>query len=532
MPDSHTIAENLTRLATARTDIASAITTKGGTVATGAGFEDFPTAIGTIPSGGGSSTLVEKTITANGTYNPADDNADGYSSVTANVSNTYTAGDEGKVVDNGALVSQTAYPSTVTQNGTYDTTLNNSVVVDVPPIGVVVEKDVNFYDYDGTLVYSYTAQEFLALSEMPANPTHEGLTAQGWNWTLADAQAWVTKYSAYVKLDIGQLYVTSDDKIRIVCEFTDGLLNPYFRYKASVDNCVIDWGDGTTSTVNAAPYGNILHTYNRAGRYTITYDANMQFIQNVHSSRNQIVYDGTNVGNNTGTNIILSDAYTNCIKEIYTNSSYAYYPISLYCWGLEKIAVSKTSGVTGARGSHLKCLVPSQHLTITITDDKFIKTICYTADIGANGLKNTPYNKPIVISSLSATHALDGSMIPYVYYDYVIVREYFSSNSRLERIQLSEKVSTIDTRAFDDSQYLSYIEIGANVTSINGYAFNGCTSLTSIKFLGSTPPTVANANAWNNVPTTCKIYVPTGSLSAYTSASNYPDLNTYTYVEY
>ena len=58
MPDSHTIAENLTRLQTARTNIATAITTKGGTVASGAGFEDFPTAIGTIPAGGGGSDTI------------------------------------------------------------------------------------------------------------------------------------------------------------------------------------------------------------------------------------------------------------------------------------------------------------------------------------------------------------------------------------------------------------------------------------------------------------------------------------------
>lgn len=36
-------------------------------------------------SGGSSPTLISKTITANGTYDPADDNADGYSSVIANV---------------------------------------------------------------------------------------------------------------------------------------------------------------------------------------------------------------------------------------------------------------------------------------------------------------------------------------------------------------------------------------------------------------------------------------------------------------
>ncbi len=37
------------------------------------------------------STLVSKTITANGTYYPADDNADGYSEVTVNVSTVPSA---------------------------------------------------------------------------------------------------------------------------------------------------------------------------------------------------------------------------------------------------------------------------------------------------------------------------------------------------------------------------------------------------------------------------------------------------------
>lgn len=43
--------------------------------------------------------------------------------------NTYAAGDEGKVVDNGTLVSQTS--DTVTENDTYDTTLINSLTVNV-----------------------------------------------------------------------------------------------------------------------------------------------------------------------------------------------------------------------------------------------------------------------------------------------------------------------------------------------------------------------------------------------------------------
>lgn len=75
-------------------------------------------------------TLVSKTITANGTYHPADDNADGYSSVSVAVPNsTLSSTDEGKVVVNGALMPQTSL--SVTQNGTYDTTDKNSIVVNV-----------------------------------------------------------------------------------------------------------------------------------------------------------------------------------------------------------------------------------------------------------------------------------------------------------------------------------------------------------------------------------------------------------------
>lgn len=81
-------------------------------------------------SGGGSSAVLgPKSVTQNGTYNAVSDELDGYSSVTVDVPNSYSAADEGKVVSSGALVSQTS--TTKTQNGTYDTTLNNEVVVDV-----------------------------------------------------------------------------------------------------------------------------------------------------------------------------------------------------------------------------------------------------------------------------------------------------------------------------------------------------------------------------------------------------------------
>ena len=91
----------------------------------------------------------QKTITANGTYPARDDGVDAWSSVTANVPNTYTASDEGKVVDNGMLTAQTSLG--ITENGTYNTTTRNLVTVNVAAGGA---------DLAGNLAPAYESLSF------------------------------------------------------------------------------------------------------------------------------------------------------------------------------------------------------------------------------------------------------------------------------------------------------------------------------------------------------------------------------------
>ena len=69
-----TIAQNLQQLITDRTDIANAITAKGGTLVEGAGFNDFAAAIANIPTGSlvqqGSLVSTDTSIvTVNSNYN-------------------------------------------------------------------------------------------------------------------------------------------------------------------------------------------------------------------------------------------------------------------------------------------------------------------------------------------------------------------------------------------------------------------------------------------------------------------------------
>ena len=73
------------------TSVANAIRTKGGTSSPLSFPDGFVDAIGDI-SGGGSATLITKSITANGTYNASSDSADGYSSVTVAVPSRFVTG--------------------------------------------------------------------------------------------------------------------------------------------------------------------------------------------------------------------------------------------------------------------------------------------------------------------------------------------------------------------------------------------------------------------------------------------------------
>ena len=141
-------------------------------------------------------TINSLSVTDNGTYTAPTGTA--YSPVTVNVPGT------------------TITSLTATQNGTYTApsgTAYSPVTVNVEGGGgggsSEFESGALFIDYDGTIVESYSTSEALALSALPSNPSHTGLTAQGWNWTLAQIQDYLTDYpdSAVVVGQIKLFYI-------------------------------------------------------------------------------------------------------------------------------------------------------------------------------------------------------------------------------------------------------------------------------------------------------------------------------------
>ena len=129
------------------------------------------------------------------------------------------------------------------------------------------ESDINFWDYDGTLLYSWTLAELATKTELPPLPSHDGLICQGWNWTLQDIK------DAGRELDIGALYITDDGTTRLYVDvdtetWDDFVLN-YWQDPRNATT--VDWGDGTTpETVNKDSWIEHRHVYASSGSYVIT----------------------------------------------------------------------------------------------------------------------------------------------------------------------------------------------------------------------------------------------------------------------
>lgn len=215
---------------------------------------------------------------------------------------------------NGASLTKTTKPFTITENGEYNVNIVNSVLVDVTGGGGgSANNDVVFYDYDGTVVASYSADEFANLSELPTNPTHEGLTAQGWNWSLSDAKDYVAKYSA---LNIGQTYITSDGKTRLYISLLEGRTSPILQlYLNDNSELDIDWGDESTHstfTTTSAGYKSERHEYFTSGDYVIaiTIVSGGFVLLSSSKSVSSILWNGNDSSSSP------DRAYNNAIKNI------------------------------------------------------------------------------------------------------------------------------------------------------------------------------------------------------------------------
>ena len=374
----------------------------------------------------------------------------------------------------------TVEPLSVTQNGTYTAPSGKAyspVSVSVSGGGGgVTEKQVNFIDYDGTILYSYTAQEANALTALPANPSHSGLTAQGWNWTLNQIKAQLTSIPDG-KVWIGQMYITQSGDTEIDCTFDNAdYLSPYLTI--AINGSVnVDWGDNTTAdtatgtSLTSMKY--IGHTYAEVGQYTITISVNSGTYEFLNSSNAKpsvlSVY-------NTDSNRRYSRAYASCIDAIRLGASVNIGSEAFaYCYSLQSITIPNS--VTSIGTYAFQYCFALQHVTIpagvtSIANNTFQN--CYSLQHIAipdsvTSIGNYAFGTCRALQSITIPNSVT-SIGTYVFqYCYAV-----------QNITIPNSVTSIGNYAFTSCTSLQHITIPNSVTSISNYTFSNCTSLQSI----------------------------------------------------
>lgn len=362
--------------------------------------------------------------------------------------------------------------------------------------------DVNFYDYDGKRVASYTAADFAALTEMPANPSHQGLTAQGWNWSLADAQAYV---AAYGILDIGQNYITDDGKTRFYLRIDSEARNEIpITYTQSIsEGVVIDWGDGSTPERVAGTSGTRLtHSYN-PGEYILTVEVTEGTVTLGGGSYSYPVIGSSSVN---------TRVFTNMVKRIELGSGIV----------LANGAFGLFTGLT------------------SISIPKYLTAIPTTCFYEAVALRFIALPEGCVVGDrlLYYNYSLSNVSLPK---DAALPANYFNTCRSLQRICLPaadisdnafyycsdlsvviipQGCTAIGTSAFYNCQGIALFIIPASVTSIGATAFRDCRGVGEFHFKGTTPPTIAS-DTFSNIPADCKIYVPASAVATYQGATNW-----------
>lgn len=385
--------------------------------------------------------------------------------------------------------------------------------------------DVNFFDYDGTLLHSMSWEQASTMSALPALPTREGFTCQGWNYTLDDI-----KSQSFHKCDVGATYITNDGKTRFHVRINGDYnsTNIMMRFRQTVANGIsVDWGDGTSpSTYAATSYSTLSHRYERLGDYVITVTVNSGEVYFGQASQTDARYRvflrnyynladlrKVDVGNNVIFEEGCFDPYgTQYAHEFSSNYRYHLSSMNIPLGYSETICNLKDIYVpflviprgTTVMTNAPRCKMVSIPNTVTTTGSFFnnygLERLCIPESVNnlsggwaSDALKEFYCKDTITLptSSFSTCSSLDEEVIENLIFGNSIP-DYFASNTNIRRITIPDGVKYIGPRAFSGCAFLEEIILPEGLEEIGESAFQGCSLLTSIT-LPSTLKTIGRS---------------------------------------
>ena len=373
--------------------------------------------------------------------------------------------------------------------------------------------DITFYDYDGTIVTSWTLEELATKTALPDYPSHAGLICQGWNWSLADLK------TTNRKMNVGAMYITDDGKTRIYIRLEEGRTSPILGVCPN-GTVTVDWGDGTTpdtltgtstTTVKWTPN----HAYAAPGEYVIklTVDGTMGFYGEALFSKYSAILRYSSSGDDR------NHVYQNSVQKIEVGNgvtsigTYAFYG----CYSLASTTIP--DGVTNIGiGAFYGCYsLASTTIPDGVTSiGEYAFHDCYSlASIaipnGVTSIGNGAFSPCYSLASIAIPNGVTS-----------IGNGAFSPCYSLTSITIPNSVTSIGSSMFYNCYSLASIAIPNGVTSIESRAFNNCYGVAFYDFTAhTTVPTLANTNAFTGIPADCQIRVPASLVDTWKAATNW-----------
>ena len=376
------------------------------------------------------------------------------------------------------------------------------------------ESDINFWDYEGTLLYSWTLAELATKTELPPLPSHDGLVCQGWNWTLQDIK------DAGRELDIGALYITDDGKTRLYVDvdtetWDDFILN----YWQSAKNAVtVNWGDGSAEEISSTSgWVTLRHVYESSGAYMIT----LAISGGATIIFTDLISDGESE---------YSRARNSMLTKVELGANVK---ISYFVFGMASRMQTFTAPMgTIFSGSRLfeRCTALRAFIAPAVLPDTQTfynaATIRIVSTVKGNVLGDSFFNTAITRLNCDLTTANQAQALERVHIKAVNgqVGKFSSCRSLLE-VTIPADATTFVAAAFNGDNALRRVTCLGDIASIPAQLFQRCYSLRFVDFTHCTAvPTLANVNAFDQTNPQLEIRVPASLADAWKAATNWSSL--------
>lgn len=383
------------------------------------------------------------------------------------------------------------------------------------------ESDINFWDYDGTLLYSWTFAELATKTELPPLPSHDGLVCQGWNWTLQDIK------DAGRELDIGALYITDDGKTRLYVDvdtetWDDFVLN---YWQSNINATTVDWGDGTTpETKNANAWIEHRHVYASSGSYVITMsvkDGKTMKLGNGSNGRMLIAHDERDRARcSMLAKVEIGERMPNVterafyaavrLKSISVPAGVLFEPYRTFeqAANIRAVTVAFSSAIsqTFYQCANLRAIATPKGTT---QSDDYAITNTVVRQI------NFDMTAAYTAKSLERVHikAVNGQV------------GIFNSNFSLLEVTIPADATTFVAAAFQGDYALRRVTCLGDIASIPAQVFQRCYPLRFVDLTHCTAvPTLANVNAFDATHPQLEIRVPASLADAWKAATNWSSL--------